>query len=279
MLWSAITSQLLPPFSYLQICGCTGNLVLVPWHIYVTVPMTASHCSSFFHLSAQHFICLQFPVLIQSSVDPFQSGTVPLIRHPRVKSMNQWAKVWSPADLNLPCTKCTAAMWKLCLHVLVGRVLRAFCWLDTEHYCCWWRRGLSSGSWFLEGKIWFDSRFQASATKKMRTALFWVITQRFVVISYRRFGTLVPSSGFKKMVPRLSRNVGRKLPLLLCKNPEECSPQFGLMAAWELTPEGCGCIDRWQFWWYVDTSAEGLGDGRSGPFFAIGENLGKPQSD
>jgi len=31
--------------------------------------------------------------------------------------------------------------------------------------------------------------FQASATKQMRTGFFWVITQRVVVISYRRFGT------------------------------------------------------------------------------------------
>jgi hypothetical protein len=35
--------------------------------------------------------------------------------------------------------------------------------------------------------------FQASATKQMRTALFWVITQRAVVISYRRFGTIYRS--------------------------------------------------------------------------------------
>jgi len=28
-----------------------------------------------------------------------------------------------------------------------------------------------------------------STAKQMRTALFWVITQRVVVISYRRFGT------------------------------------------------------------------------------------------
>jgi hypothetical protein len=32
-------------------------------------------------------------------------------------------------------------------------------------------------------------RFQASAAKQVSTALFWVITQRVVVISYRRFGT------------------------------------------------------------------------------------------
>jgi hypothetical protein len=102
MLWSAITSQLLPPFDYLQIYDCTGNLLLAPWHICVTFPYTAYHCSSFFHLSARHLICLQFPVLIQSSVNPFWSGIVPCIRHSRVKSVNQWAKFWSPANLNLP---------------------------------------------------------------------------------------------------------------------------------------------------------------------------------
>jgi hypothetical protein len=70
------------------------------------------------------------------------------------------------------------------------------------------------------GRAWF----QASAAKYMKTALFWVITQRVVVISYRRFGTtywshlqgsksqekefLTPYNG----TDRLFRNVGRKLP-------------------------------------------------------------------
>jgi len=49
-----------------------------------------------------------------------------------------------------------------------------------------------------------DAWFHASAAQQMRTGLFWVITQRVVVISYRRFGTTVG----------LYRNVGRKLPLL-----------------------------------------------------------------
>ena len=35
--------------------------------------------------------------------------------------------------------------------------------------------------------IWAES--QASAAKRMRTALFWDITQRVVVIPYRRLGT------------------------------------------------------------------------------------------
>ena len=38
----------------------------------------------------------------------------------------------------------------------------------------------------------------------MRAALFRVITQRQVVISYRRFGTSVPSSGFKNIIVAVS---------------------------------------------------------------------------
>jgi hypothetical protein len=34
-----------------------------------------------------------------------------------------------------------------------------------------------------------DAWFQAFDARELRTALFWVITQRLVVISYRRFGT------------------------------------------------------------------------------------------
>jgi len=55
----------------------------------------------------------------------------------------------------------------------------------------------------------------------MRTASFSVITQRVVVISYRRFETTYPShvQGVKNPkdedgTDRLSRNVGKKLPLL-----------------------------------------------------------------
>jgi len=58
----------------------------------------------------------------------------------------------------------------------------------------------------------------------MRTALFWVITQRVVVVSYQRFGTTylahLHGSRIKENLSleyetgRLSRNVGTKLPLL-----------------------------------------------------------------
>ena len=63
----------------------------------------------------------------------------------------------------------------------------------------------------------------------MSTALFWVITQRVMVFSDRRFGTTyrISSSGAKILDPedgmilaseygtdRLSRNVSNKLPLV-----------------------------------------------------------------
>jgi hypothetical protein len=64
----------------------------------------------------------------------------------------------------------------------------------------------------------------------MRTALFWVITQQVVVIYYRRFGTTIGPIfkgqesfldfhffGFFTLeygTNGLSRNVGKKLPLL-----------------------------------------------------------------
>jgi len=65
-------------------------------------------------------------------------------------------------------------------------------------------------------------RFQVSAAKFLRTALLWVITQRVVVISYRRFGTTYLShfQGFTEFLSfedgadSSSRNVGRKLSLL-----------------------------------------------------------------
>jgi hypothetical protein len=55
--------------------------------------------------------------------------------------------------------------------------------------------------------------FQASATRQMRTALFWVITQRVVVIPYRRFGTGCPKTSV------------RNYHYSLRNNSEECRPQ------------------------------------------------------
>jgi hypothetical protein len=51
----------------------------------------------------------------------------------------------------------------------------------------------------------------ARTTLLLRTALFRVITQRGVVISYRRF---VTTRTLEEGTDRLSRNVGEKLPLL-----------------------------------------------------------------
>ena len=77
-------------------------------------------------------------------------------------------------------------------------------------------------------KIYLFARFQASSTKQIRTGLFWIIRQRVAVISYRRFGTTYRShhgSRIQKQfwigflnpedgTDRLSRNVGKNLPLL-----------------------------------------------------------------
>jgi hypothetical protein len=52
----------------------------------------------------------------------------------------------------------------------------------------------------------------------MRTALFWVITQRAVVIPYRRFGTScryrLKGSRAEDEADRLSQNVGKEFLLL-----------------------------------------------------------------
>jgi hypothetical protein len=52
----------------------------------------------------------------------------------------------------------------------------------------------------------------------MRTALFWVIKQRVVLIPYRRFGTTSGShpqgKNLEDGIDRLSQNVGKELPLL-----------------------------------------------------------------
>jgi hypothetical protein len=50
------------------------------------------------------------------------------------------------------------------------------------------------------------ARFQASATRQMRTALFWVITQRVVVIPYRRFGTGCPKPSVRNYHYSLRNN-------------------------------------------------------------------------
>jgi len=59
----------------------------------------------------------------------------------------------------------------------------------------------------LESKV-LESMISGFRREVLRTALFWVITQRVVVISYRRFGTTYRSH------PVSSQNVGKKLALL-----------------------------------------------------------------
>ena len=69
--------------------------------------------------------------------------------------------------------------------------------------------------------------FQASAAKRLRTALFWAITQRVVVSPYRRFGTtyrshhqgsrVLDSLNLQDGTERLSQNVGNELPLPAAK--------------------------------------------------------------
>jgi len=68
----------------------------------------------------------------------------------------------------------------------------------------------------------------------LRTALFWVVTQRVVVISYRRFGTIsIPSSGFKvdswtlRMGPiGCPETLIRNYHYSLCNNLEKPSSQL-----------------------------------------------------
>ena len=55
-------------------------------------------------------------------------------------------------------------------------------------------------------------RFQASALKWMRTAFFWVITQRVMVIAYQRFGTTYQSL-LEDRTDRLSRTIHKELQL------------------------------------------------------------------
>ena len=56
----------------------------------------------------------------------------------------------------------------------------------------------------------------------LRTALFWFIVQRVVVIPYRRFGTTYRShlQESRDGTERLSRNIGKELPL-----PDEQQPR------------------------------------------------------
>lgn len=76
--------------------------------------------------------------------------------------------------------------------------------------------------------MWYSYvQFQASATKQVRSALFWEITQHIVVIPYRQFGTTLQSQqsfffGFLTLedeTDRLSCNTGKELELYAVQYP------------------------------------------------------------
>ena len=49
--------------------------------------------------------------------------------------------------------------------------------------------------------------------QRLRNALFWAVTQRVVIISYRLFGTTYRSH----LEGRLSRNFGKKITTIRCE--------------------------------------------------------------
>jgi hypothetical protein len=66
--------------------------------------------------------------------------------------------------------------------------------------------------------------FRVPAAKEMRTALFWVITQRVVVISYLRLGPIFRGPRFLKMGPiGCPETSAINYHYSLRNNPEECS--------------------------------------------------------
>ena len=94
-----------------------------------------------------------------------------------------------------------------------------------------------------EGSVGF---LQASATKYVWTTLFWVITQRVVVISHRRLGTAyryhLQGPSIQKLLdtlPPKMKPIGyletsvRNYHYLLRNDPEErCSISFWIIGAW-----------------------------------------------
>jgi hypothetical protein len=98
--------------------------------------------------------------------------------------------------------------------------------------------------------IQFQPLFKASAAMLMRSALFWDITRRRVVIVYRRFGTTYRShlqgSGSPILIlengtDTLSRNVGKQLPRDAAQYPRraQTSVQFQLII---INEERCAVI-------------------------------------
>jgi hypothetical protein len=60
--------------------------------------------------------------------------------------------------------------------------------------------------------------FTRSRHVLVRTALFWVVTQGVAVIPYRNLGTTVVVISYRRFwSDRLSRKIGKELPLLLSR--------------------------------------------------------------
>ena len=70
----------------------------------------------------------------------------------------------------------------------------------------------------LFGQLISQLRRSNGNVQRLRTALFWNITQRIVVIPDRRFGTTFRShfqgASLENGTDKLSENVGKELPLL-----------------------------------------------------------------
>ena len=100
-----------------------------------------------------------------------------------------------------------------------------------QRYRCGFLQLLSTSNFVL---------FQASGVKLLRTALFWVITQRVVVISYRRFGATCPShpqgsriKNHEDGTDMFSRNVSSNHHSSLHTSPEErCSLYLLSLLLW-----------------------------------------------
>jgi len=74
------------------------------------------------------------------------------------------------------------------------------------------------------------------------SALFWDLTQRVVVVSYRRFGTTYRA--LEGGTDRLYRKSVKKLPLDHAKNPKRAGISFKLRRKPEITDRVCGQSSR-----------------------------------
>ena len=79
----------------------------------------------------------------------------------------------------------------------------------------------------------------------MITVLFWVVTQRVVVVTYRRFGTTCRSH---LQGPRNSPEERRFQDLLWSMKVTFDFPRSCLVTELRCKPEGCGFHSRWCSW-------------------------------